>query len=167
MHTPMAYQIINKDGLSHAITDVDQVELMPRDPDNNKTLKDDIDYMLTWKAMERLVKSGGVRSIGISNFNSEQVERLNSLAEIKPVNNQVECHANLNQKKLIKFCADRNITLTAYSPVGRPHLAPKTPKPLAIYDPSVKQLAEKHNKTTTQIALRYLVGSGFVFSKNL
>lgn len=49
----------------------------------------DVDYVDTWKAMERLVDIGLVRSIGISNFNSQQIDRLLSNCRIKPVNNQV------------------------------------------------------------------------------
>lgn len=74
------------------------------------TLTTDVDYIDTWRAMEKLVESGRVRSIGISNFNSEQMDRILSIATIKPVTNQVECHPNLNQRKLINFSAARNIT---------------------------------------------------------
>lgn len=49
----------------------------------------DVDYIDTWKAMENLVKLGLVKSIGVSNFNSEQIDRLLQVAEIKPVTNQV------------------------------------------------------------------------------
>lgn len=49
----------------------------------------DIDYLDTWKAMERLVDMGLVKSIGISNFSIEQIERLLANCRIKPVTNQV------------------------------------------------------------------------------
>lgn len=49
----------------------------------------DIDYLDTWRAMEKLVESGRVRSIGLSNFNSEQTDRVLSFAKIRPVTNQV------------------------------------------------------------------------------
>lgn len=48
-----------------------------------------VDYVDTWKAMERLVDLGLVKSIGISNFNSEQIQRVLNVARIKPVLNQV------------------------------------------------------------------------------
>lgn len=54
-----------------------------------KTAKMDIDYLDTWRAMEKLVESGRVRSIGLSNFNSEQTDRVLSFAKIRPVTNQV------------------------------------------------------------------------------
>lgn len=49
----------------------------------------DIDYLDTWKEMERLVDLGLVKSIGVSNFNSQQIERLLAHCRIKPVVNQV------------------------------------------------------------------------------
>ena len=101
--------------------------------------------------MEKLVESGRVRSIGISNFNSEQTDRVLSIAKIAPVTNQVECHPNLNQRKLIEFSKRRNITITAYSPLGR------SGKNLAINDQRVLELAQKHGKSPAQILLRYAV----------
>lgn len=129
------------------------------------TLTTDVDYLDTWRAMEDLVKTGRVRSIGISNFNSQQVERLYSTATIKPVTNQVECHPNLNQRKLIAFCAARNITVTAYSPLGRPHTTDG--KKLAFSDPKVLELSEKYKKTPAQIILRYTVGLNAFISSSL
>lgn len=119
----------------------------------------DVDYLDTWRAMEKLVESGRVRSIGISNFNSEQTERILLNGKIKPVTNQVECHPNLNQRKLIEFSAAKNITITAYSPLGRPH----TPsgRKLAISDPKVLEMAQKYRKTPAQIILRYTVCASY------
>lgn len=117
----------------------------------------DVDYLDTWRAMEKLVESGQVRSIGISNFNSQQTDRVLSIAKILPVVNQVECHPNLNQRKLIEFSAARNITITAYSPLGRPHT--QSGKKLAISDARVIELAQKYKKTPAQIILRYTVST--------
>jgi aldehyde reductase len=52
-------------------------------------LHSDADYVDTWPEMEKLVRMGLVRSIGISNFNSQQIERVLKVAKIKPVVNQV------------------------------------------------------------------------------
>lgn len=56
----------------------------------------DVDYVDTWKAMERLVELGLVKSIGISNFNSEQIKRILNVARIKPVVNQVNFSTPMN-----------------------------------------------------------------------
>lgn len=74
--------------------------------------------MDTWKSMEECVKLGLTRSIGISNFNSEQVERLLKHCTIKPVVNQVEVNTSINQKRLTKFCNERDIVIVAYTPLG-------------------------------------------------
>lgn len=52
-------------------------------------LHSDADYVETWPEMEKLVRMGLVHSIGISNFNSQQIERVLKVAKIKPVVNQV------------------------------------------------------------------------------
>lgn len=49
----------------------------------------DVDYIDTWKALENLVQEEMVRSIGLSNFNKKQIERILLVCTIKPVNNQV------------------------------------------------------------------------------
>lgn len=114
----------------------------------------DVDYIETWKAMERLVELGWVKSIGISNFNSEQIARLLSVAKIRPVVNQVECSPTINQKKLTKFCRERGIAVMGFCPLGHPNPAMRTPQ--FMYDGRVKAIAEKYNKTPAQIGLRYL-----------
>lgn len=104
--------------------------------------------------MERLVELGWVKSIGVSNFNSEQIARLLTVAKIVPVVNQVECSPTINQKKLTKFCADRNIAITGFCPLGHPN--PASRSPAYMYDSRVRAIAEKYNKTPAQIGLRYL-----------
>lgn len=115
--------------------------------------------MDTWVGMEDCFNQGLVKSIGLSNFNSEQIARVLSVAKIKPVVNQVECNPNINQKKLIKFCQDRNIVVTGYCPLGKAAEArdkPGVPKP-SMEDPKIIEMAKKYNKTPAQIVLRYLV----------
>jgi len=62
--------------------------MIPRNTDG-EVIESKIDYLETWKGMEECVRQGLTRSIGISNFNSEQIARLLESAEIAPVNNQV------------------------------------------------------------------------------
>ena len=63
-------------------------ELFPKD-ENGKLIHSDVDYVDNWKAMEKLVEKGLTKSIGISNFNINQIERLLQNAEIIPATNQV------------------------------------------------------------------------------
>lgn len=109
--------------------------------------------------MEKLVESGLVRSIGVSNFNSEQIDRLLAHCKIKPVTNQVEVGPSITQKKLTKFCKERDIVITGYSPLGRPYNVGRNPNlpPIAFLDPRVIAIGEKYKKTGAQVVLRYLV----------
>lgn len=105
--------------------------------------------------MERLVDLGLVKSIGLSNCNSEQVDRVVNESKIKPVTNQVECSPMVNQKKLTAFCKERDVVIVGYSPLGQPNPAKKNPE--FLFSEKTKKIADKHNKTPAQIVLRYLV----------
>ncbi|XP_038662079.1 aldo-keto reductase family 1 member B1 isoform X4 [Scyliorhinus canicula] len=119
-----------------------------------RVLVSDTDYVDTWRAMEGLVDEGLVKSIGVSNFNISQLERLLSVARIIPAVNQVELHPYLTQPELVDFCASRDIALTAFSPLGSPGRSllndSADPKDL-LKDPVVKLIAEKHRKSPAQI----------------
>lgn len=132
-------------------------DLMPRNEDGALQLSD-IDYLETWKGMEECARLGLARSIGISNFNQEQITRLLGVAKILPVNNQVEVSINLNQKSLIEFCKKHNITITAFSPLGQP--GNRAGIPNSLDNPKVIELSKKYNKTPAQIALRYVLQHG-------
>lgn len=88
----------------------------PRD-DQGKVIFSDVEICDTWKAMEELVRKGLVKTIGVSNFNSEQLDRVLKCATIPPAMNQIEMHPYLNQRKLVEFCKARNVAVTAYSPL--------------------------------------------------
>jgi aldehyde reductase len=135
--------------------------LHPIDSKTGLFIPSDVDYIDTWKAMEQVNKKGLTKSIGISNFNSKQIERLLKSAEIVPVTNQIECHPYLNQAKLRKFCSDRGITVTSYSPLGSPSRPWQKPgDPDVINDPKIRQIGNKYGKSPAQILLRYNVQLG-------
>ncbi|XP_069679317.1 aldo-keto reductase family 1 member B1-like isoform X2 [Periplaneta americana] len=137
---------------------------LPKD-ENKQLIYSDVDYVDTWKAMEDCVKQGLTKSIGVSNFNSKQLQRILDVAAIKPVVNQVECHPYLNQTKLISFCKEKGIVVTGYSPFGGPtSIAPlhKGESPEPLKDPKIKELADKYGKSVAQIILRYLNQHGVV-----
>ncbi|XP_071866184.1 aldo-keto reductase 1B-like [Bombus fervidus] len=124
----------------------------------------DVDYLDTYRAMEECVKLGLTKSIGLSNFNSQQIDRVLSIAQIKPVMCQVECHPNLNQKKLRDFCTQRNISITAYSPFGSPKrtwLKPGDPE-VTIESAEIIAISKKYGKTPAQVVLRYLIDIGTI-----
>ncbi|XP_070393690.1 aldo-keto reductase family 1 member B1-like isoform X4 [Dermacentor albipictus] len=137
-------------------------DLFPRDQNGDIQLAD-TDYLETWEGMEECKRKGLVRSIGVSNFNSEQITRLVKSCQIKPVINQIECHPYLTQKKLIALCADFQIKITAYSPLGSPTRpwAPKGEKKL-MEDETVKAIAKKHGVTAAQVLIRYPIERGLI-----
>jgi len=109
--------------------------------DRHVTLKD------TWQAMEELVKRGLVKSIGVSNFGIKQLEELLQSATLVPVVNQIEMHPYLLQPDLIRYCQEKDIKISAYSPLGQG-------KEL-LQDSVVKSIATKCNKTASQVLLRW------------
>ncbi|XP_077288671.1 aldo-keto reductase AKR2E4-like isoform X1 [Arctopsyche grandis] len=125
----------------------------------------DIDYLETWRGMEKCKELGLAKSIGVSNFNLQQLERLLSNCKVIPVVNQVEANPNLTQKKLLEYCKSKKIVLTAYTPLGSmPEIRDRTKAPPAptMDDPILTAMAKKYNKVTTQIVLRYLIDCGMV-----
>ncbi|KAJ3665099.1 hypothetical protein Zmor_000612 [Zophobas morio] len=135
-------------------------DLYPVDA-NDKFVFGNVDYVDVWKAMEEVNKKGLAKSIGISNFNKRQIERVLEKAAIVPATNQIECHPYLNQNKLIEFCKSKGITVTAYSPLGspdRPWAKPDDPK--LTEDPKIVQIAAKYKKSPAQVILRYQIQRG-------
>ncbi|KAL7065310.1 hypothetical protein AAHC03_05834 [Spirometra sp. Aus1] len=81
---------------------------------------EDVPLEETWKGMEQLVEAGLVRSIGVSNFNRAQIDRLLANCKIPPAVNQIEVSVNWLNQKLIDYCHSKGIQITAYSPFGSP-----------------------------------------------
>ncbi|XP_075875375.1 aldo-keto reductase family 1 member B1 [Nelusetta ayraudi] len=132
---------------------------------DGKVLTSDIDYVDVWRGMEALKESGKVKSIGVSNFNIMQLERLLALCKVPPAVNQVELHPYMVQPEMIEFCKSKNIALTAYSPFGSPERPPSMfrgdadPHKL-LEDPVVGEIAKKHQLSPAQVLLRYHVQQG-------
>ncbi|KAK6632597.1 hypothetical protein RUM43_013365 [Polyplax serrata] len=135
-------------------------DLFPVD-ETGKTAYSDAHFKNTWKAMEECVNKGLTKSIGVSNFNSQQLADILSICTIKPVVNQIECHPYLNQMKLSEFCRERDVLITAYSPLGSPDRPWAKPGDAQLMDDEkLKQVAQKYNKTVAQVLIRYQVDRG-------
>ncbi|CAK1592962.1 unnamed protein product [Parnassius mnemosyne] len=119
----------------------------------------DVDYLETWEGMIEAKKLGLAKSIGVSNFNQQMLERLISKSSIKPAVLQVEINLNLQQPALREYCRQQNIVVTGYTPFGSifPNKARSDAPPPRVDDPTLVQIANKYNKTVPQIVLRYLV----------
>ncbi|KAH8391071.1 hypothetical protein KR215_005600 [Drosophila sulfurigaster] len=120
----------------------------------------DVDYLDTWREMEKLVDLGLARSIGLSNFNAAQTERVLQNCRIKPVVNQVECHPAFQQQQLRAHAKKHDLVICAYCPLARPQ--PARHWPPFLYDEHAQQLAKKYGRTAAQISLRYLIQIGVV-----
>ena len=118
------------------------------------------DYIEAWKDMEKAVATGKVKSIGISNFESERLEELLAAATIKPSVLQVECHPYYQQTQLKERIAKYGTVLESWYPIGHGD------KDL-LNEPIFTELAEKYGKNNVQIILRWHIQEGtIVFPKS-
>ena len=108
-----------------------------------------------YKNIEKAVREGKVRSIGLSNFTEEEVQEAIDTMEIKPQLVQVEAHPYYPQTELKKLLAETGMGLMAWSPIGHGD------KNL-INEPVFTKLAEKYSKSNVQVILRWHVQSGNV-----
>ncbi len=117
----------------------------------------------TWQAMESLVKAGLTRHIGVSNFSIAKLRSLLTTAEIRPVMNQVELHPYLQQNNLLEFAKSQNVFLTAYSPLGsadRPAFLKAEDEPVLLEDPTILEIAARHEATPAQVLIRWAIQRG-------
>jgi D-xylose reductase len=117
----------------------------------------------TWGAMEELVKAGFVRHIGVSNFGTSLLRDLLSYAAIPPAVLQVEMHPFLTQEKLVRFCREQGIAVTAFSPLGATSyysIGMAGEGDSALEQPVVAQIAARHGKSPAQVLLRWGVQRG-------
>ncbi len=112
-------------------------------------------YAETWKAFVALQTEGRVRSIGVSNFLPEHIERIVGETGVTPAVNQLELHPAYQQRDVREFHAERDIVIESYSPLGGDGAA-------LLRDPVIVSIAEKHGRTPAQVVLRWHLRQGFV-----
>ncbi|XP_072941173.1 uncharacterized protein [Epargyreus clarus] len=120
------------------------------------------DYLDAWFGMEDLVRKGLIRKGGVSNFNSQQVDRVVEKAKIKPVVNQVECHPYLSQHRLDDFCQARGVKLSCYGVLGSKGTPEeyKSSLPPPIDDPLVRVMAAGLDVTPATLLIGYQLNLG-------
>jgi diketogulonate reductase-like aldo/keto reductase len=110
-------------------------------------------YLETWETLCSFREPGSVRSIGVSNFQIEHLERIIDATGVVPAVNQIELHPRLQQAELRRFHAERGILTEAWSPLGKGEL---------LDDPVIEEIASAHERTPAQVVLRWHIQLGNV-----
>lgn len=134
--------------------------LFPEANQTKESVMDDTSIEDTWMAMEKLVAAGKAKSIGVSNFNIDQLKRILAVATIPPAINEVEAHPFLQQPDLLSFMKQHKIVPIAYSSLF--HNSYKGPHPMVPNDPAIISIAERLGRTPVDVILSFLVQAGFV-----
>ena len=119
----------------------------------------DGDFVSTWKTLEEVHSDGRARSIGVSNFQIEHLERLASETEVVPAVNQIEVHPYLTNEAVRSYGREHGIATEAWSPIAKGRV---------LDDPTITEIAKKVGKTPAQVVLRWHIQRGdIVFPKSV
>lgn len=129
---------------------------------DGKTQTADIDYVDTYKALEKVLKTGKTKAIGISNFSKAELERLLKETSVVPAAHQIELHPWLQQQEFVKFHQDKGIHVTQYSPFGNQNDIYDSGKHLGklMEDPKLVEIGKKYGKSGAQTALAWGINHG-------
>lgn len=105
-------------------------------------------YADTWRAFVEVQKQGKVRSIGVSNFLPEHIQRIIDETGVVPAVNQLELHPAYQQRDIREWHRDKDIQIECYSPLGG-----KESK--LLEDEAIKEIAEAHGKSAAQVIIRW------------
>ncbi|MBE1710821.1 MULTISPECIES: aldo/keto reductase [Mesorhizobium] len=110
-------------------------------------------YVEAWKTLIDLKQAGRIKSIGVSNFNRDHLERIIGETGVVPVANQIELHPRFQQRALREFHAAHNIHTESWSPLGSGRL---------LGDPTIAGIAKKHGKSAAQTIIRWHLQQGLI-----
>lgn len=111
----------------------------------------DGDYVSTWRAMTRLIDEGILRSAGVSNFQSEHLERIINETGYFPSVNQIQVHPYYGKRELFDVCTSYGIAIEAWSPLGQSEV---------LGDPEIIRIAESHGRSPAEVILRWHTQQG-------
>ncbi len=111
-------------------------------------------YVESWRAMIKLRDDGVVRSIGVSNFNADHLDRLLDETGVMPVLNQIELHPYFDQPEMRTADAQRGVRTQSWSPLGRGSALSS--------EPAVTRPAETYGVSPQQVVLRWHVQLGTI-----
>ena len=119
----------------------------------------DGDFVSTWRTLEEFHRDGRARSIGVSNWQIEHLERLAAETDIVPAVNQIEVHPYLTNNAVREYGWEHQIATEAWSPIAQGGV---------LEDSTITQIADKVGKTPAQVVLRWHVQRGdIVFPKSV
>ena len=119
----------------------------------------DGDFVSTWRTLEEFHRDGRARSIGVSNWQIEHLERLAAETDIVPAVNQIEVHPYLTNNAVREYGREHQIATEAWSPIAQGQV---------LDDPTITEIAYKVGKTPAQVVLRWHVQRGdIVFPKSV
>lgn len=110
-------------------------------------------YLAGYKLMEKAYKAGKVKAIGLSNFNTRQIQEILSQCEVNAAVLQTEVHPYSQERELKKFLAEEGMVIQAWYPLGHGDKALQQ-------EPVFTELAAKYGKSNAQIILRWHIQSG-------
>ena len=109
---------------------------------------DSVPMTETFRALKHIFDQGKVRSIGVSNFNVDQMIEAEEVSEVPVSVNQIKYHMGSEQRDVLSWCLDHKIAVTAYTPLGRKNI---------LKNSTLNEIAKSHGKKGAQVALRWLV----------
>jgi 2,5-diketo-D-gluconate reductase A len=110
-------------------------------------------FVETWTSFERILDSGRVKSIGVSNFLPHHMSALTDATTVVPAVNQIELHPYFQQREASEFGLERGVVTEAWSPLGQGTL---------VDEVGVTAIAESHGKSLAQVILRWHLQQGRV-----
>ncbi|KAH7309827.1 NADP-dependent oxidoreductase domain-containing protein [Stachybotrys elegans] len=132
------------------------------DPDDPSKHLGDWDFVKTWQEMQKMLDSGKVKNIGVSNFQIRHLERLlnDPSCQVVPAVNQLELHPYNPSTKLLEYCRSKGIHCTAYSCLGGHTTSPINSHTDLASNDVVVRIAEKKGKTPAQVLVKWGLSRG-------
>lgn len=110
-------------------------------------------YVEAWKVLVELRDQGRIRSIGVSNFNEDHLERIIGETGVVPVVNQIELHPRFQQRRVRGYHRRNGIAIESWSPLGGGR---------GVNDPGIRKIADKHGRTIVQTIIRWHLQDGLI-----
>lgn len=117
------------------------------------------DFVSTWKVLEEARADGRLKSIGVSNFQVNHLQRLAQETTVVPAVNQIEVHPYFGNEAVRRYCGEHQIGVEAWSPIAQGKV---------LDDPTITDVARRLGKSPAQVVLRWHIERGdIVFPKSV